>query len=112
MAMYSRPERCAAATISSIEFAPSVQVVCDLQVAAQRSRLDQARQAAGLAQLDLAGVLAQLGRDVGEPERGVDLLLGAAGDGALAVEDAVLVELVALLDGDAAQRDVVVLASR
>ena len=43
-----------------------------VQVAAQIGVLDQARQRAGLGRLDLAAVLAQLGRHEGQPERRVD----------------------------------------
>jgi hypothetical protein len=78
-----------------------------VQVAAQVGALDQRRQSARGGGLDLAAVLAQFGRNPGQPERGVDLLLGRARATAPALEQTVLVELHALCDGQVAQPDVV-----
>lgn len=72
------------------------QVAVYVQVAAQVGALDQRRQRPFGGGFDLAAVLAQLGQDPGQPERGVDLLLGCAGAPATAVEQPVLVELQAL----------------
>ncbi len=60
---------------------------------------------------DLALILAQLGRHERQAEALVDLLLGAAGDPPRSPEEAVLVQLEALLDGELAERDVVPLAA-
>src|SRR5205809_19492 len=62
--------------------------------------------------LDLALILAQLGRDPGEAEAVVELLLGAARDPPRAAKEAVLVQLPALLHGELAEHDVVRLAPR
>ena len=83
-----------------------------LEVAAEIARLDQARERARARRLDLALVLAQLGRDPGEAEAVVELLLGAARDPPRAAKEAVFVQLPALLHGQLAERDVVRLAPR
>ena len=64
-------------------------------------------QFAGLRRCDFAAVLAQLRRDVSEPELLVDVFLGSAGDPPLAGEQAVFVQLPAAVIGEPAQRDVV-----
>ena len=94
-----------------------------LEIAAQGAVLDQPRQAARAGGLDLALVLAQLGRDVRQVEARVDLLLGAAGDRRVAAKEAVLVQLepfsmaswrsatlCALLPGEVVQRGAEALA--
>src|SRR5207245_9261331 len=83
-----------------------------LEVAAEIARLDQARERTRARRLDLALVLAQLGRDPGEAEAVVDLLLGAPRYPPRAAKEAVLVELPALLHGELAERDVVRFAAR
>ena len=69
--------------------------------------LDQLRQRAVARGLDLAAVLAQLGRDPGQPDGGVDRLLRVPGDALLAPEHPVLVDLQIALLGHAADDDVV-----
>ena len=79
-----------------------------MQVAAQVGELDQLRQLARRARLRSSPqILAQLGRNPGQPDGGVDRLLGLAGDPALAAEHAVLVDLEAPLLRHAPDRDVV-----
>ena len=46
----------------------------------QVSKLDKVRKPAGLGRVDLAGILAQLGRDIRQPERLEDVGLVLAGD--------------------------------
>ena len=70
---------------------------------------DQLRQLALDGSLDLAAVLAELGLDVGQADRLIDLLFGAAADAPLAAEDAVFVDLQALGLANLADRDVVAL---
>ena len=85
-----------------------------VEIAADVVELHEGGQPAGLRRLDLARVLAQLGRDPRQPHRGVDLLLGGAGDAPSAglPEDAVLGDLEALLDGHLPDPDVVLLRAR
>ncbi len=92
-----------------------------LQVAAQLLDAHELGQRARRGGLDLALVLAQLGRHPGEAERGVDLFFARAGDplaGAFrpratdpAAEQSPLRQLPAALDGAGAQRHVVRLAA-
>ncbi|HVR02095.1 MAG TPA: hypothetical protein VMT47_08190 [Polyangia bacterium] len=72
------------------------------------------RQRARLGGLELAGVLAQHGRDEGQAERGIDLLLGLARDDLAALDgrERVLVEGEAAREGALAQLDVVGLRAR
>ncbi len=84
-----------------------------VQVAANVAGRDQGRQPALARGLDLALVLAQLGRDPGQAHRGVDLLLGGAGHalaGAL-VEHAVLADPQSSAGGDLAHAHVVILGA-
>ena len=76
-----------------------------VQIAAQVGERQQAWQCAALGGLDLAAVLAQLGRNVREAERPVDLFLRCARDELSVVVpvEAVFVELEAPLDGAIAQ---------
>ena len=72
---------------------------------------DQLRQFAGFGGLDLAAVLAQLGRDPGQAKGGVDFCLGGADDlaGAVGAKQGVLGERQALVEGQLAQVHVVIL---
>ena len=72
------------------------------------------RQGSGLGRLDLAGILAEDGRDERETERLVDLLLGLAGDDApsLDLRERVLVQGQPARERALAQLDVVSLRSR
>ncbi len=93
---------------------PIAAVGMHVQVGAQVLELDQPGQRAGASELDLAGRLAQLGRDPGQIERPVDLLLGAPRHPLairFAAGQAVFVERQALVDRDAPQLDVVRLAA-
>ena len=74
-------------------------------------RLDQLRQFACSRCRDLPRVLPQFRRDEGQPQRLIDLLLGLPGHTVISgpLEHAVLVHLVAHLDGDLAHLDVVLL---
>ncbi len=85
-----------------------------VQVALQVGELDQSRQRALAGRLELAPVLAQLGRDPGVAEVLVDLLLVGSLERlvALDVKDAVLADREAAADRVLAQRDVVVLRAR
>ena len=80
-----------------------------VQVAAQVGLLDQHRDLAGLAERELAAVLAQLRRDPRQAEALVDLLLGRAAVGLArrVVEDPVLADVQPLAHRRLAQRDVV-----
>ena len=72
---------------------------------------------------DLPGVLANLRRDIGEPERPIHILLGLSRDANLfrapglrlpsraGLEDAVLAQLHSLLNRDLAEPDVVLLGA-
>jgi hypothetical protein len=95
----------------------------DVEVAADRARLEQVREVVLEGGLDLAAVRAEFGRNPGHADGRVHALLGLAGD-ALAdplarvgvvdvtdVEDAVLVHLQVALDGDVPDGDVVLLAA-
>ena len=84
-----------------------------VQVAAHVAELDEPRELAPRGGLDLARVLAQLGRDPRQADRGVDLLLGRPGHapGARLAEHAVLVELEPAPDGHLADADVVLLGA-
>ncbi len=65
-----------------------------------------------LGPLDLAGVLAELGRDLGQAQRGEELGLGPAGDRAVRPFEGVLVERPAPRQGPPPHRDVVGLRAR
>ena len=84
-----------------------------LQVAANVIQLDQIGQAMLGGRVDFARVFAQFRRNVVEAQLGVNLLLGRASHGPLALErrQRVFVQRVAHLVGAAAQRDVVFLRS-
>ena len=89
-----------------------------VQRALEIGPLDEARDFARLAGVELTLVLAQLRRDVGEVERGEDVLLGFAVEPQLGVagflgafEQAVLVEAQAAGDGALAHGDVVLFAA-
>ena len=84
---------------------PSLAVVCMCRSPRMSLQLDQL----GQLSLQLAAVLAKFGWNERHAELGVDLGLFLAGDQLLALEQAVLVELVALLDGQFAKPDVVLL---
>ena len=92
-------------------------------VAAQVGQLHEARQRPGPGRLDLAAILAQLGRHLGEAQERVDLRLGrerpqlgGGPGGRLPVlaepQEALLGEAPAAVAGDPAQPDVVLLAAR
>ena len=68
MPRYFRPAARAASAISSSVCPPSLQSVWQWNVPVRSLELDQVGQAPVLGGLDLADVLAQLGRDVGQPE--------------------------------------------
>ena len=61
--------------------------------------------------LDLSLVLAQLRRDSGQTEALIEFILRAAGETACALEKTIFVKLLAVIDGDLAQRNVVRLRS-
>jgi len=84
----------------------------DVEVALDVAVVEDGREAAGEGELDLAAVLAHLGRDPGQAEGGVDLFLGGARDLPLAPEDAVLGDLEAFVLGHGAELDVVGLGAR
>ena len=78
-----------------------------LQVAANVLHLHEVREPMVAGERDLAARFAQLRRDPVEAELRIDLLFGLPGRTPRALEEAVLVQLVALLLGDLAQLDVV-----
>ena len=85
-----------------------------MEIAADVAQLDQLGQLALFGGLDLAAVLAQLGRDPRHAEALVDLLLGGAAGGHAGgvVEDPVLGDVQPAPDGRLAQRHVVLLGAR
>ena len=85
------------------------QVGVHVQVAAQVALLDRPGQGPRAGQLDLAVVLPQLGRDPGQAEGGVHLLLRGGGDDPAGgrLGQAVLAERPPSVDGQLAQADVV-----
>ena len=95
--------------ISSTRRVPVGERRVHVEVAADVVELDQLRQAALARRLELAAVLAQLGRDELHAEPLVDLLLGRVGDGlaALVVGDPVLAHVQAAPHRLGAQRLVV-----
>ena len=84
-----------------------------LQIPADVFQLNEGGQPSPLGQLDLALILADLRRDPRQPDRGVDLLFGPAGDAAVVLdgEHAILIDLQALLHRFLPQLDVVILAA-
>ena len=80
-----------------------------VQVAAEVVEGEQL--ASGQLGVELAAVLAQLGRGTGQAEPGVDVLFACPGQHGLAVEQAVLVEPQLLLHRELAQADVVLLGA-
>ncbi len=82
-----------------------------VQVAADIVELDEIRQRAVLGRLDLAAVLAQLGRDPGHVQPMIERLLVLRREQTIALHDAVLVHLPAALPGTAAHGDVVLLGA-
>ncbi len=80
-----------------------------VEVAADVGEGDELREGVGCGGFDLAGVFAQLGRDVVEVEGVVDFGLGGGGDDGVVfdAEEGVLVEGVAALDGALAEGHVV-----
>ena len=109
MAMYSRPRAMAASAISRMVLRPSVSVVCMCRSPRMSPRVMSVRQRVVGGGFDFAAVLAQLGRNVVEVERVVDLLLGGGGDDRVVfeAEQSVLAEREAAFDGALAQGDVV-----
>lgn len=91
---------------------PVARVGVDVEVALDVAVIEDGREAVGEGELDLAAVLAHLGRNPGQAEGGVDLLLGGARDLPLALEDAVLGDLEAFVLGHGAELDVVGLGAR
>ncbi len=88
-----------------------------VQVAADVGEFDEFGQAVFERGFDFAAVLAQLGRNPGEAEGGVNFLFGFAGDAlatlsvGIELEQAVFIEREAKLQGAAAHQDVVLLAA-
>ena len=78
---YSRPSRRADSTMTSSGSRPSDQSRVAVAVTAQVGTADQARQRARCGGLDLATALAQLGRDLGQAQEGVQLGLVGEGHG-------------------------------
>ena len=80
-----------------------------VEVAADVGERDEVREGVGGGGFDLAGVFAELGRDVVEVEGVVDFCLGGCGDDGVVfdAEEGVLVEGEAALDGSLAEGDVV-----
>src|SRR4029077_18213467 len=80
-----------------------------LEVATNVGEGEELGEMAGFGGFDLAGILAQLGLDIGKLELGVNVLFGFGGDDAVSLEggEGVLVESVAHGVGAAAEADVV-----